>query len=109
MEIRNDPETPSAGNTLQDALAPLAEKPKLKTPFLTPDGHPKAWTLHYRYGNIVSIAKNFMMEGHIRDVIVRARKHCELMGYKFLVVRPMMVDLDHQETQYIKSKVRDED
>lgn len=41
--------------------------------------------------------KIFPFKGGLKDAITRGRKHCEVMGYRFIMVRPGIVDLDHQE------------
>lgn len=41
--------------------------------------------------------KIFPFNGGLRDAITRGRKHCEVMNYRFGVVKPAIVDLDHQE------------
>lgn len=41
--------------------------------------------------------KIFPFKGGQSDAILRGRLHCERMGYRFGIVRPAIVDLDHQE------------
>ena len=89
-------------NTLQEQLAVAV--PKTKSPFLTIDGAPKYWILYYRYGNIPMLQKGFRFEGDTRGAIMRARKHCEVLKLKYILVRPMVVDLDYQENQFLMNK-----
>lgn len=57
----------------------------------------KTWTLYFRYGSVPILHKNFDLEGNMLDAINRARQHCIIMGYKFICVRPFLIDLDEQE------------
>lgn len=57
----------------------------------------KTWTLYYRYGSVPVLHKNFEFSGTMLDAINRGREHCIKMGYKFICVRPFLVDLYEQE------------
>ena len=57
----------------------------------------KVWTLYFRYGSVPFLHKNFIHDGNMLDAINRARQHCIIMGYKFICVRPFLIDLDEQE------------
>ena len=81
-----------------------AKVPGKASPFLSPEGQPRYWNLYYRYGNIPQVVKAFRLDGTTKDAILRARKHCEIMGFKYILVRPMVVDLDFQEEQFIRNK-----
>jgi hypothetical protein len=48
-----------------------------------------------------------MFDGNLQDATTRARKHCEMMKYRYVFVRPMIVDLDYQEELYIAGKYRE--
>ena len=41
--------------------------------------------------------KIFIFKGGLKDAELRGRKHCDVMGYRFGIVRPAIVDLEHQE------------
>ena len=41
--------------------------------------------------------KIFIFDGGLKDAELRGRAHCNVMGYRFGIVRPAIVDLDHQE------------
>lgn len=41
--------------------------------------------------------KIFPFEGGLKDAITEGRRHCEVMNYRFIMVRPAIVDLKHQE------------
>lgn len=57
----------------------------------------RIYILHFRQGNQVQI-KHFNFTGNLKDAAERAKIHCERMGYRFIFVRPFVVDLDHQES-----------
>lgn len=80
-----------------------------KTKFYSESREPRIWTLYYRYGNIPQITKGFELDGSLHDAIMRGRTHCEKMGYIFLLVRPMLVDLDYQENSYSQGEYKDPD
>ena len=63
----------------------------------TPVATKKIWTLYYRYGSVPMLHKNFEFPGTMLDAINRGREHCIKMGYKFICVRPFLVDLGEQE------------
>lgn len=56
-----------------------------------------AYTLTYRVGVMSHCEKGFTHKGDLRSAIVRAREHCERMGYTFKFCRPLIVDLDEEE------------
>ena len=69
---------------------------------------PRIWTLYYRYGNIPHQQKNFIMLDNnpsMKDAIERAREHCIRMGYRFICVRPFLVDLDEQESRKLSGDI----
>lgn len=41
--------------------------------------------------------KIFTFDGGLKDAITKGRSHCQNMGYRFVMVRPAIVDLEHQE------------
>jgi len=65
------------------------------------------WTLWYRFGTIPVATKSFIFDGNLQDATMRARKHCEVMKYRYIFVRPMIVDLDYQEELFIAGKYRE--
>ena len=73
------------------------------------DGAPRYWILYYRFGNVPQLTKGFRLDGGIQEAINRGRKHCDLMDYKFLLVRPMVVNLDYQERLREEGKWKDPD
>lgn len=56
------------------------------------------YTLYYRHGFSVSCSKGFIHEGGLKSAITRAIKHCEIMGYKYIFVRPMVSNIDEEES-----------
>ncbi len=87
-----------------EPLAAPVPPVKSSSPFLTETGEPRYWIIYYRYGNIPLAQKGFRFDGKLEQAIIRARKHCEIMQLTFLLVRPLIVDLDWQETQFIQGK-----
>ena len=47
--------------------------------------------------------KTFAFNGMLHDAIHRFSKHCGVMGYRFISVRPFMVDLDEQEQRKLSN------
>lgn len=60
-----------------------------------------AYVLFYRQGS--NPHPQFFVfnypSGDIRRVVDRAKKHCELMNYRFVNVRPFVVDMDAAEAK----------
>lgn len=56
----------------------------------------RIYILSYRHQNQVK-TKNFNFRGPLKDAIERGRVHCKSMGYIFVLVRPFVIDLEHQE------------
>lgn len=52
--------------------------------------------------------KMFKIKGLLRDAVARAHKHCEIMNYRFISVRPFMVNLDEQEERKLNNPDYDE-
>ena len=76
---------------------------------LTKEKEPRFWTLWYRFGTVPIATKSFQFDGNLEQATIRARKHCEIMRYRYVFVRPMMVDLEYQESLYIAGKYRELD
>ena len=74
-----------------------AEKPIPTAPLAPIPETIRTWTLYFRYGSVPILHKNFNLPGNMLDAINRARQHCIIMGYKFICVRPLLIDLDEQE------------
>lgn len=62
---------------------------------------PTAYTLFYRHGVNPKCEKGFMHIGDIRSANQRAQVHCKIMGYTFIFVRPLIVDLESEEKQQL--------
>ena len=56
----------------------------------------RSFALLYKHRNQVE-TKHFPFVGHLADAIQRGQEHCNVMGYKFVQVRPFFIDLDLQE------------
>lgn len=57
------------------------------------------YTLFFRHGVNPRCEKGFLHEGGFLAARQRAFEHCERMGYRFIFVRPLIVDLDEEERQ----------
>lgn len=56
------------------------------------------YTLYFRHGMNANCSKGFYFNGDIRAAIQRAMKHCDAMGYKYVFVRPLVADIDSEES-----------
>jgi hypothetical protein len=57
----------------------------------------KCWTIYYRHGVNSTLSKNFFCEGSLEQARDRAMKHCGVMGYKYIFIRPMLCDIEYEE------------
>lgn len=62
------------------------------------------WIMYYRHGMNPQLTKGFYFtpdpsdrRSILQQVVERAQKHCEVMGYKYNWVRQMVTNLDIQE------------
>jgi hypothetical protein len=55
------------------------------------------FTMHYRHGMNSKLEKNFSFKGDLESARRRAKEHCDIMGYKLIWVRPLVVDLEIEE------------
>jgi hypothetical protein len=55
------------------------------------------WILFYRHGVNPHCQKGFYHNGDIYAANKRAKEHCDVMGYRFIFVRPLIVDIDEEE------------
>lgn len=69
------------------------------------EGKKSLWTLYYRKSNNPHpMTKNFWHEGSLREVVERAKKHCETLGERFVRLEPFIVDLALAERQHLGVK-----
>ena len=64
----------------------------------------KFWTLYYHFGNTIPQTLNFPFEGSMAEAANRAREHCTVMGYRFIKIRPFIVDLQDREERKLSGK-----
>lgn len=57
----------------------------------------RIWRLIFRFGNVAPLEKVFRFNGDLRAAKDVAFKHCQVMGYIFIIVKPYEVDLLEQE------------
>lgn len=57
----------------------------------------RSFCLWYMQGSLAPLIKFWEMSGTLPEAIERAKTHCRIMGYKFVRVRPHIVDLEEQE------------
>jgi hypothetical protein len=75
------------------------EKVEIKSPsdYMGEEFSNRSYTIFFRQGNNPQGSKNFIFTGSFRDAMVRARAHCDKMGYRFILLRPMLADLELDE------------
>jgi len=62
------------------------------------------YIFYYRHGVNPGLQKIFFHKGTFATAKKRAEQHCGIMGYKFIWIRPFIVDLDVEEaTQLSRS------
>jgi hypothetical protein len=55
------------------------------------------YILFYRHGMNAGCQKGFFCEGDIKQAVQRAQRHCEVMGYRYIFVRPFVSDIEEEE------------
>lgn len=68
----------------------------------------RIYQLWYAYSNLAPQIKCFPFKGDMKSAIARARLHCEKMNYRFLRLRPLIVDLDEQEQRRAQNEFDEE-
>lgn len=87
-----------APTSLQQELSKLPKLPH------KPVDITKLWILWYRHSvNPHAQFKCFEFDGDLRAAVVRCQKHCEVMGFRFIMVRPFVVDLTDEEVNKVES------
>jgi len=66
------------------------------------------WTLHYRHGMNATLTKNFLCDGNLQIAIKKAQLHCQIMGYKYIWVRPLVCDIEAEEEYKLKGSPPEE-
>ena len=62
------------------------------------------YTLFFRAGNNPhAMSKHFFLSGELRDVVIRAKKHCDTLGYRFVRIEPFISDLAADERRHTGS------
>lgn len=67
------------------------------------------WILFFRHGVQATLQKVFYHAGDLVSAQKRARDHCYAMGYRYIYIRPLVVDIDGEEEYYKKNGKRVED
>lgn len=62
-----------------------------------PDIFKGLWLIHYRHGMNPGLSKGMYHVGDVRSAVERAKRHCEMMGYRYVFVRPFVSDLQKEE------------
>ncbi len=78
--------TPTPAVPAKDVLSPVTKNSSLE----------RIYKLYYRRGTELT-EKHFEFPGNLKEATERARQHCDVMGIRFIWVRPFIVHLDHQE------------
>jgi len=83
----------------------MAPQLSTTTPQIQSAPRTSQFTLFFRVGaNPYPQSVNFNFSGTFRDAIVRAQKHCEIMNYRFVSVRPAIIDMDEVEKHHLGDK-----
>ncbi len=61
------------------------------------------YNLYFRHGMNPTCQKGFHCAGGLNAAVARARQHCDIMGYRYIFVRPMVCNIDLEEKQRIES------
>jgi len=85
-------ETQNTSELKSDVIGKLAASAQTKTT----EDRERLYTLRYRKGAQL-LSKNFPFKGPLGAAMERAREHCKIMGVRFVLVNPLVVDLEYQE------------
>ncbi len=66
------------------------------------------WTMFYRHGMNANLTKGFYFKGNVHEAKKRALDHCQIMGYKFIFVRPLVIDLKSEEEYKLRGTAPEE-
>ena len=61
------------------------------------------WIMFYRHGMNANLTKGFFYKGSLFQAQERAKDHCKIMGYKYIFIRPMICNLEEEETYKLGS------
>lgn len=57
----------------------------------------RQYTVFYRHGNKPNCSKTFNFKGSFRQATERAKMHCQIMGYRFVFLSPVLSILEEDE------------
>jgi hypothetical protein len=57
----------------------------------------RTFILYYHFRAAAPLTKVFEFDGTLKDAVARAELHCKRMNYRFIKVRPFIIDFDEQE------------
>lgn len=84
----------------------IIKSPAPALPALTPEevASPElTYVLYYRSGNNPSpMQKFFLFKGDLQKAIRRGQHHCEVLGTRFISVRPFITSLENEEKRSIE-------
>ena len=60
------------------------------------------YVMYYRHGMNANLTKGFYCSGDIAVAIQKARDHCKIMGYRYIFVRPLIVDIEAEESYKLR-------
>jgi hypothetical protein len=104
--------TPTSPNATLEKMAAAAasqtksEERRVSEKYSLPGLFDNLFVLFYRHGMNATLTKAFFFKPPedaktLQDVLlaarVRAQKHCKVMGYHYIFVRPLIIDLDAEE------------
>ena len=71
--------------------------PTPKVPGTPVESPEEVYLLYYRHGMNPQCVKGFKHAGGLKSAIIRAQKHCLLMNYRYIFVRPLICNLEDEE------------
>lgn len=67
----------------------------------------RLYIMYYRHGMNPQLSKGFYLNGTMEEAMLRARRHCTVMGYRYIFTRPWICDLDAEEAYKLKTGKED--
>ena len=67
----------------------------------------RTFTLYYHYKASIPLTIHFEFDGDLRAAAARGLDHCKVMNYRFIKVRPLIVDLDLREQRRLDEEYKE--
>ena len=69
----------------------------------------RTFILYYHFRAAKPLDLVFTFDGNLPEAIERGKKHCTVMNYRFIKVRPFIVDLDEREARRNVGSLHDDE